>query len=111
MLKSAEPLLLVGAGKMGGAMLDGWLERGLDAARSPSSIRSSMPDRRAALEQAGATVATEPAASCRPRTTGLLRRLAVKPQTMADVLPAVAPLAGPETVDRLDRRGRAAGKA
>ena len=29
--KSIGPLLLVGAGKMGSAMLDGWLARGLDA--------------------------------------------------------------------------------
>ena len=25
-----SPLVLVGAGKMGGALLDGWLDRGLD---------------------------------------------------------------------------------
>jgi len=31
-LSLAGPLLLVGAGKMGGAMLEGWLRQGLDPA-------------------------------------------------------------------------------
>ena len=31
-LSLAGPLLLVGAGKMGGALLEGWLRQGLDPA-------------------------------------------------------------------------------
>ena len=49
MLKSAEPLLLVGAGKMGGAMLDGWLERGLDGRQVTVLDPFVEADRRAAL--------------------------------------------------------------
>lgn len=73
-------LLLVGCGKMGGAMLDGWLARGLAA---------------------GEVVVAEPVEALRPKTAGLravastteLREtpeivvLAVKPQTMDSVLP------------------------
>src|SRR3982751_6438851 len=33
MFDAVEPLLLVGAGKMGGAMLDGWLDQGLTPER------------------------------------------------------------------------------
>ena len=38
------PLVLVGCGKMGSAMLAGWLERGLDVSRvlSTDSIRHSL---------------------------------------------------------------------
>src|SRR5215207_7623093 len=96
MLKSAEPLLLVGAGKMGGALLDGWLERGLE----PRQVTVLDPfidaDRRAALAHAGATVAVEPHAAGDRGYKVLV--LAVKPQAMADVLSAVAPLAGPATI-------------
>jgi pyrroline-5-carboxylate reductase len=96
MLKSAEPLLLVGAGKMGGAMLDGWAERGLD----PRQVTVLDPfidaERRAALGHAGAVVAAEPEAAADRGYKVLV--LAVKPQAMSDVLSAVAPLAGPGTV-------------
>ena len=58
MLKGAEPLLLVGAGKMGGAMLDGWIRRGLD----PHWVMVLDPfldeGRRAELAQAGAPPTT-----------------------------------------------------
>lgn len=73
-------LLLVGCGKMGGAMLDGWLARGL----KPSDV-----------------VAAEPAEAIRPKKPGLravasssevsetpeIVVLAVKPQAMDGVLP------------------------
>src|SRR4029453_5911741 len=73
-------LLLVGCGKMGGAMLEGWLTRGLSAAD---------------------VVVAEPVDALRPRTSGVravaspsdvartpeIVVLAVKPQTMDGVLP------------------------
>jgi pyrroline-5-carboxylate reductase len=73
-------LLLVGCGKMGGAMLEGWLARGLAASD---------------------VVVAEPVDSLRPRTAGLravastsevaktpeIVVLAVKPQSMDGVLP------------------------
>ena len=73
-------LLLVGCGKMGGAMLEGWLARGLAAADA---------------------IVAEPVEALRPRKDGLrcvassselhetpeIVVLAVKPQTMGDVLP------------------------
>lgn len=73
-------LLLVGCGKMGGAMLEGWLARGLSAAD---------------------VVVAEPVDALRPRTPGLFAVgstsdvaktpeivvLAVKPQSMDGVLP------------------------
>ena len=90
----AEPLLLVGAGKMGGAMLERWLEGGLREA----AVLDPFVDagRRTRLERAGVTVA--------PEVEGLAGRsfrtivVAVKPQSMSEALPSVAPLAGPETV-------------
>ncbi|HSH99272.1 MAG TPA: pyrroline-5-carboxylate reductase [Reyranella sp.] len=73
-------LLLVGCGKMGGALLEGWLLRGLDAADA---------------------IVAEPVEALRPRKDGLrsvgssqdvreapeIVVLAVKPQTMDAVLP------------------------
>ncbi len=73
-------LLLVGCGKMGGALLEGWLARGLEASDA---------------------IVAEPVEALRPKTSGLrcvtssqdvretpeIVVLAVKPQTMDAVLP------------------------
>jgi pyrroline-5-carboxylate reductase len=96
-LQGAEPLVLLGAGKMGGAMLDGWLERGLD----PRQVRVIDPHLDAAraseLRSRGVLVASsdgDPAGSLPAKVLVL----AVKPQTMAEALPAAAPLAGRQTI-------------
>jgi pyrroline-5-carboxylate reductase len=96
MLKGAEPLLLVGAGKMGGAMLDGWIRRGLD----PHCVTVLDPfideGRRGELAKAGARIANK-AEGARGQAFKVLV-LAVKPQSMSDVLPEMASLARPDTV-------------
>lgn len=93
-LASAGPLVLIGAGKMGGAMLTGWLDNGLP----PSSIvviepRPS-PELLALLAERGVAHATTAPA-------GLVARVmvvAVKPQVLDEVLPPLASLVGPQTV-------------
>ncbi len=73
-------LLLVGCGKMGGAMLDGWLARGLAAADAivaepVEALRPNKPGRRAV------------SSSQEVRETPAIVVLAVKPQSMDAVLP------------------------
>ena len=73
-------LLLVGCGKMGGAMLDGWLARGLAVAdvvvaEPAEAIRPNKPGLRAV------------ASSSEVGETPEIVVLAVKPQSMDAVLP------------------------
>lgn len=89
------PLVLVGAGKMGGALLTGWLEQGL----APASVRiqdpGPPPDIQAVLDRAG--IGSSPTPPVLGGPAGVLL-LAVKPQIMEQVLPTVVPLAGPGTL-------------
>jgi pyrroline-5-carboxylate reductase len=96
MLSPAAPLLLVGAGKMGGAMLERWLERGLDA--KDVAVLDPHVERglNALLTAAGAEISAD-AAGLRSRRLATLM-LAVKPQIMADALAAAAPLAAADTL-------------
>ncbi len=88
----AGPLLLVGAGKMGGAMLQGWLKLGLD----PKSVYVIDPqpadEVRAELEAHG--IALNPSAMPEPKVIVL----AVKPQIVKTALEAVADYVGKNTV-------------
>jgi pyrroline-5-carboxylate reductase len=95
MLAGASPLLLVGAGKMGGAMLERWLAGGLDARQVTVLDPFLSPRQRSALLGAGVTVA-EAAGDAGGRSYSVIV-LAVKPQTMTEALPHVAPLARLET--------------
>lgn len=89
------PLVLVGAGKMGGAMLTGLLENGFPAANVRVQDPTPPPDMKTLLSNRGIAPETGP---LRLDTPAGVIVLAVKPQVMADVLPTVAPLAGAETL-------------
>ena len=88
-------LLLAGAGKMGGAMLAGWLARGL----APSSILvqepSPAPELVDVLSRHGIAASPQFASLDAPPAVILA---AVKPQAMEMVLPDLARLAGPQTL-------------
>ena len=81
------PLLLVGCGKMGGALLDGWLARGISAANitvvEPGHEQMTEASRRGANAVASADRLST---SFRPEVIVL----AVKPQAMDTVVPAYA---------------------
>ena len=89
-----RPLILIGAGKMGGALLSGWLARGL----APGSVRVVDPkppaDTAALLGKAGiASTGRAPQGTI----AGVLV-IAVKPQAMGDALPPVRATADPSTL-------------
>ncbi len=97
--KAAAPLVLIGAGKMGGAMLSAWLGKGLDPA-GVTIIDPGLDDaRRRELEQQGIGVAakTSDAAGHFGGPAKILV-LAVKPQIMDAVLAEAAGITGPDTV-------------
>ncbi len=88
-----RPLVLVGAGKMGGAMLAGWLDNGLPTAAVRIIDPSPPDDSRAQLAAVGLAAETEPPAGL---TAGAIV-LAVKPQLVGTVLPALRSLVGSGT--------------
>jgi pyrroline-5-carboxylate reductase len=95
------PLLLVGCGKMGGAMLAGWLERGLAEAvvvEPNAAAAAAFADRVTLVPSPDAIPA-----GFRPGAVVL----AIKPQEAGATLPAFARLAGPETLFLSIMAGRA----
>jgi pyrroline-5-carboxylate reductase len=84
-------LVLVGAGKMGGAMLDGWLALGLDPARIAIQEPQPAPE-----------IATLAARGVRINPSSVTDAsvivIAVKPQVAADVVPPLKSLLRPGTV-------------
>lgn len=95
MIDISGPILLAGAGKMGGALLEGLLARGLDPARViiqdphlPPDIKARMSKRGIRAEAAVETVDQPPSVIL----------VAVKPQVMDEVFPPLARLAGPGTL-------------
>ena len=88
------PLVLVGGGRMGGALASGWLAAGLDP-KSLLVIDPAPPqDVAAALTSAGVRIqATPPTA-----TLARLLVIAVKPQIVGAVLPGLKPLVGPNSI-------------
>ncbi|MBD9387445.1 pyrroline-5-carboxylate reductase [Rhizobium sp. BIGb0125] len=91
---TGRPLVLVGAGNMGGAMLSGWLKKGVAGASvvvldpNPSDAMKRM------IAEAGATHSVTPPDGM---TAGIVF-LAVKPQLMDTVLPSIKKLVGSDTV-------------
>jgi pyrroline-5-carboxylate reductase len=86
------PLVLIGAGNMGGAMLEGWLALGLDPAKvvviepQPAPVVSALTARGVRLN---------------PDLRGLQAAaiiIAVKPQMAPEVVPELGPLLGHSTV-------------
>lgn len=94
-LKLDAPLLLAGAGKMGGALLAGLLLRGLDPKlvrvqdpQPPEEVASLLAKHGIAVEQSIVAMSPPP---------GVIL-VAVKPQVMETVFPPLARLAGPDTL-------------
>lgn len=94
-LELKAPLLLVGAGNMGLAMLAGWIENGLSPGAVVVQDPAPPPASQAFLAKHG--ISARASAGPLPVPPSVIV-MAVKPQIMGDVLPAVAALAGPETV-------------
>lgn len=88
------PLLLVGAGKMGGALLEGWLEEGLDPALVYVQDPAPPAEISDLLEKYGVKGGEHYDLPAKP---GVIV-LAVKPQIMDAVLPGVAGCLGPDSV-------------
>ncbi len=89
-------LVLVGCGKMGSAMLAGWLERGLDA----NQVHVVEPSEAIADDIRrlwGVTVVAD-ADGLDPELVPGIVVFAVKPQVLDDVTPAYARYSGPKTV-------------
>jgi pyrroline-5-carboxylate reductase len=84
-------IALAGAGKMGGAMLTGWLARGLDAGRVVV-IEPAPSAEIAALAAKGVQI--------NPKAAGPIQTLvvAVKPQSFRDAGAALKPLVAPSTL-------------
>ena len=90
------PILLVGCGKMGGAMLGGWLASGVDADRI-KAVEPAAELATAIRKQHGIEVATD-AAALDPAFAPRVVVIAVKPQAMDAALPPYERFARSETV-------------
>jgi pyrroline-5-carboxylate reductase len=84
-------LLLVGAGRMGSALLQGWLKLGLDPAAVHVLDPAPSAELRAFCAAAGVKLGV-------PATPPEVLVLAIKPQTLASAAPALVPLAAPTTL-------------
>ncbi|MBV6649659.1 MAG: pyrroline-5-carboxylate reductase [Hoeflea sp.] len=94
MISPGTPLVLVGAGNMGGAMLSGWLDAGTD----PAAIVVIDPKLPEAMVERLANAGVRCEASAPQGVTAGILMLAVKPQIMDAVLPDLKGLVGPDTV-------------
>jgi pyrroline-5-carboxylate reductase len=100
----AGTLVLVGAGKMGGAMLEGWLTLGL----SPTSVVVIEPQPTSELTALAARGLTlNPPRPTARKASAIV--LAIKPQVASSVVPTLAPLIAPDTVVLSIMAGRTLG--
>ncbi len=88
-------LLLAGAGKMGGALLAGWLKHGLPP--SQVLVQDPAPPAEVAEQLARHGIVNEPEIGVLAAPPAVILA-AVKPQAMEAVLPGLARLAGPRTL-------------
>src|ERR1700737_4604057 len=89
----SAPLVLVGAGKMGSALLEGWIQLGLDP-RHVVVLDPQPGDTVAAYGPRGLRL-NPPTASVGPPPAIVVP---VKPQVAPAVVPGLTPLLGPATV-------------
>jgi pyrroline-5-carboxylate reductase len=96
-------LVLLGAGKMGSAMLEGWLARGLDSRKltvlepQPTKSVKALTRRGVALNPKGKPV------------TASAVVIAVKPQSAPEAMPTIKPYVGPSTLALSIMAGRTLG--
>jgi len=102
-LKSIGSLVLLGAGKMGSAMLEGWLKRGLDP-RKITVLESQPAKSVKALTRRG--VALNPKGKMGAAGAVVI---AVKPQSAPEALPSVIPYIGKSTLALSIMAGRTLG--
>jgi pyrroline-5-carboxylate reductase len=98
------PLLLVGAGKMGAAMLEGWLALGIDPKKVV--VLEPQPTKEIAAFT-GRGVGLNPNPGEIGRVSAIV--IAIKPQVAAEVVPTLAPYVGPTTVAVSIMAGRTLG--
>src|SRR5947207_2072790 len=91
--KFSGMLLLVGAGKMGAAMLEGWLTLGIDA-KTVVVLEPQPAPEIAAL--AGRGVRLNPKSAEVGPVSAIV--VAIKPQVAPEVMPSLAPYVGASTV-------------
>jgi pyrroline-5-carboxylate reductase len=96
MLPAARPLLLVGGGKMGEALLAGWLRGGLSA--DAAFVVEPDAARRSALATVHGVTAAPKASDLPPTTRPGAVVLAVKPQVMDAALPGLRSLLDADTL-------------
>jgi pyrroline-5-carboxylate reductase len=89
----SRTILLVGAGKMGGALLEGWLGLGLDPKNA--AVLEPQPTRELTA-LAGRGLRLNPAASAIGEASAII--IAVKPQIASEIVPALASYVGAGTV-------------
>ena len=89
----SKTILLVGAGKMGGAMLEAWLGLGLEPRHA--AVLEPNPTREL-IGLAARGLRLNPTAGALGEAAAIL--IAIKPQAAAEVVPTLAPYAGAGTV-------------
>jgi len=89
-----DGILLIGCGKMGRALLAGWLERGV----APNQVTVVEPYGGAEIAARHGVAVVDDAEALGPDAAPAVVAFAVKPQTMDEVAPAYRRFSGPGTV-------------